>query len=133
MCEDKRQPASLLIVKSVSALSSGKKCCAVNNGKPHEHRIKVENQRHEWVHIQGKVMTRSAHKQMTFTRAGMKGDEWDVDFIAYGQTISSQEATITVGTVHSKSEDIKADLEYCYDDPFNTTYTGFSMMIPVTL
>jgi len=133
MCEDKRQPASLFIVKSVSALSSGKKCCAINNGKPHEHRIKAENQRHEWVKIRGKVTTRSLCKQMTFTCAGVTGSDWDVDFVAYGQTISSQEAAITVGTVHSKSEDIQADLEYCYDDPFNTTYTKFSMLIPVNL
>lgn len=133
MCEDKCQPTSLLIVKSMSALSSGKKCCAVNNGKPHEHRIKAENQRYEWVHIRGNVTTRSARKQMTFTCAGVTGDGWDVDFMAYGQIITSQEASITVGTVHTKSEDIKADLEYLYDDPFNTKYTGFSMMIPVSL
>jgi hypothetical protein len=133
MCEDKNQPASLLLVRSISALCSGKKCCAVNNGKPHEHRIKAENQRHERVHIRGNVTTRSARKQMTFTRAGVTGNDWDVDFIAYGQTVSSQEAAIAVGTVHSKSEDIKADLEYCYDDPFNTSYAGFSMMISVNL
>jgi hypothetical protein len=133
MCEDKRQPASLLIVRSVTALSSGKKCCAINNGKLHEHRIKAENQRHEWVHIRGNVTTRSARKQMTFTRAGVTGNDWDVDFIAYGQTVTSQEATIAVGTVHSLSEDIKADLEYLYADPFNTAYAGFSVMIPVTL
>jgi hypothetical protein len=133
MCEDRKQPAKLLTVKSVTELASGRKCCAVNNGSAHNHSLKAENQRREKVHIKGSVTTRSAKKQVSFSRAGSTGDDWDVDFLAYGQQISAQHAAITVGSVHSPTEDIEARLEYEYDDPFSTGYTSFSLTIPVTL
>ena len=69
MCEDKAQPVKLLIIRSVTELSSGKKCCAVNNGSPHAHAIKAENQRYEKVHIKGNIVTRSTKKQLTFSSA----------------------------------------------------------------
>src|SRR5258708_6313153 len=116
MCEDKAQPVKLLIVKSVTELSSGKKCCAVNNGSPHAHAIKAENQRYEKVHIKGNVVTRSRKKQLSFSSAGSARTDWDVDFLAYGQSISGQAADIIIGSVHSYKEDIEAHLEYEYDD-----------------
>jgi hypothetical protein len=133
MCEGKKQPASLLTIRSVTRLASGKKCCAVNNGSPHNHCIKAENQRREKAHIQGTVSTRSANKQLSFAHAGQTHQDWNVDFLAYGQQISTQHATIIVGTVHSSSEDVEARLEYEYDDPFSTGYTSFSITIPVSL
>jgi hypothetical protein len=134
MCEDKSQPAKLLTVRSLTQLVAGKKCCAVNNGSPHNHCIKAENQRRERVHIKGTVTTRSAKKQLSFARAGnTRGDDWDVDFLAYGQQITTQHAAIIIGSVHSPTEDIEAHLQYKYDDPFSTGYTNFSIAIPVTL
>ena len=133
MCEDKRHPANLLMVKSLTELASGKKCCAVNNGKPHHHCLKAENQRREKVHIRGNVTTRSPNKQLDFTQAGRTGPDWDVDFLAYGQQITEQRAAISIGTVHSSAEDIEAQLEYEYDDPFSSGYTSFSLTIPVKL
>ena len=70
MCEAKVQPVKLLIVKSVTELSTGKKCCAVNNGSPNVHRVAAENQRREKVHVKGRVDTRSTAKQLTFSVSG---------------------------------------------------------------
>ena len=133
MCEAKVQPVKLLIVKSVTELSTGKKCCAVNNGSPHVHRVAAENQRREKVHVKGRVDTRSTAKQLTFSVSGNSGSNWDVDFLAYGQVVSSQYADVSVHSKRSGNEDIVADLEYKYDDPFTTTYTPLSLTIPVTL
>lgn len=135
MCEDKNSPVKLLAVKSVTELMSGKKCCSVNNGSPHRHCIKAENQRREKVHIRGNVITRSNNKQLMFSNIGNAEEAWGVDLLAYGQCISIQSASIMVGRVHSKQEDIVANLEYRYDDPFNPDrgYTRFSLTIPVTL
>ena len=133
MCEDKKQPAKLLAVRSLTELTSGRKCCAVNYGNAHNHCLKAENQRREKVHIKGRVTTRSTKKQVSFSRSGSTNDDWDVDFLAYGQQISTQHAAITVGAVHSPTEDIEASLEYEYDDPFSTGYTSFNLTIPVIL
>jgi hypothetical protein len=133
MCEDKKHPAKLLIVRSLTQLASGKKCCSINNGSAHYHCVKAENQRRERVHIKGTVITRCANKQLSFAHTGHTRHDWDVDFLAYGQQISAQNATIVIGTVHSPTEDIEARLEYEYDDPFSKGYIGFSIMIPVTL
>jgi hypothetical protein len=133
MCEDKAQPAKLLIVKSVTELTSGKKCCSVNNGRSHRHLIRAENQRREYVHIKGNVSTRSATKQFTFTHGLHTKDDWDVDFLAYGQQTSAQQAEIKIGAVHSPGEDIEALLEYAYDDPFGKVYQPFTLTIPVIL
>jgi hypothetical protein len=133
MCDATVQPVKLLIIRSVTELASGNKCCSLNNGKPHVHCLKAENQRRERVHIKGKVTTRSLSKQLSFSRAGTTGSEWVVDFLAYGQRISTQQADITLTTVHSPTEDLTADLEYEYDDPFSKGYSSTSVTIPVTL
>jgi hypothetical protein len=132
MCEQSVEPVKLLKIKSV-AEALGNKCCFVNNGKPHAHVLKAENQRRERVHVKGHVTTRSAKKQLIFLSAGNTGDDWTVDFIAYGQRISSQQADIIIGAVHSRNEDIEAELQYEYDDPFSQGYTSFSLTIPVNL
>ena len=133
MCEKEARPLKLLVLTSVTEVSSGRKCCAVNNGRPHTHVIRAENQRREKIHIRGVVRTRSSVKQLMFSKVGSTADEWNVDFNAYGQIISSEEAQIHVGAVHSKMEDIEAELEYRYDDPFDANYKTLSMTIGVTL
>jgi hypothetical protein len=90
MCEDSKNPVKLLVLTSISQLLSGTKCCSVNNGKPHVHCIKAENQRHEKIHIKGTVSTRSGSGQLSFTLASTP--QWDVDFFAYGQRVKNETA-----------------------------------------
>lgn len=133
MCEAKANPVKLLVLISITELTSGGKCCSVNNGRSHSHLIKAENQRREKIHIRGTVKTRSRVKQLMFNKMGTKQNEWSVDFIAYGQRQSFEEAEIHVVQIHSKAEDIEADLEYRYDDPFDQTYKRLPMTIGVKL
>jgi hypothetical protein len=134
MCEDRSQPASLLVVKSVTKLyPSGKKCCKVNNGVVHTHSIEVENQRREKTKVWGTVKTRSVSKQLFFGVGSASSPEWTVDILAYGQRVSSSSKGIIIKNVNSATEDIEADLQYEYDDPFSTGGKPFSITIPVTL
>lgn len=133
MCEDSANPVKLLILTSLSEVVTGKKCCSVNNGKPHVHRIKAENQRHEKVHVRGHVTTRSGLGQLKFAKTGNSGAQWAVDFLAYGQRITSEAADIVVHTVQKTGEDIEANLEYRFDDPWDKNYSSLTLTIPVQL
>jgi hypothetical protein len=133
MCEDSARPVKLLILTSLTELAHGKKCCSVNNGKPHVHRIKAENQRHEKVHVRGNVTTRSGLGQLAFAKGASSGQQWSVDFLAYGQKITSEAANILVQTVQKSAEDIEANLEYKYDDPWSNAYSSLTLTVGVQL
>lgn len=133
MCEATYNTRRLLVFKSVTELSSGKKHCNLNNGLKHLHAVKAENRRHEIVLVKGKVRTYSASKQIEFISRGVRGDTWDVNFQALGQQVSRDEAETKVRKVHSRTEDIIADLEYSFDDPFEAEPEPFSLTIRVNL
>ncbi len=133
MCEATHNTRRLLVFGSVAELRSGTKHCNLNNGQTHLHVIKAENIRHEIVIVRGTVRTYSQRKQIDFTSRGIRGYTWDVDFQALGQQTSRDEAETSIRTVHSKTEDIIADLEYSFDDPFEAEPDPITLTIRVNL
>jgi hypothetical protein len=132
MCEDSLNKR-LLVFTSVTELSSGGKHCALNNGKQHNHVIKVENRRHEIILVQGRVGTFASVKQVGFVKHGLRADTWGPNLQALGQMTSEDRAQTVVGTTHSPTEDIKADLQYSFDDPFNAQPDTVTLTIRVKL
>jgi hypothetical protein len=118
MCEDSKNKR-LLVFTSVTERSAGKKHCDLNNGQQHHHVIKVENRRHEIVLVQGHVRTFHCLGQVEFLKNGGRAATWDPNFQALGQMTSEDRAEAVVNTGYSQTEDIIADLQYSFDDPFS--------------
>jgi hypothetical protein len=132
MCEDSKNKR-LLVFRSVTERSPGKKHCDLNNGQRHHHVIKVENRRHEIVLVQGRVRTFSSLRQLEFLKNGVRAATWDPNFQALGQMTSEECAQTVVNVGFSQTEDIIADLQYSFDDPFSPQPDTVKLTIRVNL
>jgi hypothetical protein len=129
MCRKPHDTGRLIIITSVAERASQREHCDINDGTPHYHTIRVENQRRETV----RVKARSSATTVEFTPAAAPPTTWNADFFGGSRTITRERASTTVPVTHHLHDTITTEFEYSWDDPFTPEEPTVTLQIQVNL